>query len=264
MTNITELAISQISIDPALQPRVDGIDTAHVRELQDVLETCPPVRVVKSGNGYVLVDGFHRLAAAQNLGLEKIAAEILELKPDDDLFALAFALNAAHGRPLTLSDRRAYAAKLLQAHPDLSDREVGRRCGVMQPTIAKVREDLEKKATIPVVTERIGRDGQKYTVPPKKPPKPGHSEPEPIVYTQTNVTPSGRASQRKITDYLLRLADLLEEQDTLPDFKTLHDAVEACRAVLGNAQASALAERLGWTSYDILEIAQLLGYRKEG
>jgi ParB-like chromosome segregation protein Spo0J len=249
-----DVKLDQITIDPTLQPRVSGLDAAHVRELQEAFETCPPIRVVKKGDTYILVDGFHRFAAAQNLQREKIAVEIVDAKDDDDLFALAFSLNAAHGTPLTLSDRRAYATRLLQAHSDWSDREIGRHCGLMQPTVAKVRQDLEQKESIPVVRERTGRDGQKYSMPPKK---------QPVLHLNKTITPSGRASQRKITDYFMRLADLLEEQDNLPDFKTLTDAVEAFRAVLGNDLASALADRLGWTSYDVLEIAKILGYRKE-
>jgi hypothetical protein len=258
MSNIQEIALSQITVDPNLQPRVNGLDASHVQELQDAFEICPPVRVVKKDDAHILIDGFHRYAAAQNLQREKITVEIIEAKNDVDLFALAFSLNAAHGTPLTLSDRRAYATKLLQGHSDWSDREIGRHCGLMQPTVAKIRQDLEQKKSIPVVTERTGRDGQKYSMPPKKQP-----EKIPILHLNKTITPSGRASQRKITDYLMKLVDLLEEQDELPDFETLNDAAEACRAVMGNDLASALADRLGWTSYDILEIAKLLGYRKE-
>ena len=253
-----ELKTNQITIDPTLQPRVSGLDADHVWELQEAFETCPPIRIVKKGDAYILVDGFHRFAAAQNLQREKITVEIIDAKNDTDLFALAFSLNAAHGTPLTLSDRRAYATKLLQAHSDWSDREIGRHCGLMQPTVAKIRQDLEHKESIPVVTERTGRDGLKYSVPPKKQP-----EKLPILHLNKTITPSGRASQRKIANYMMRLADFLEEQDNLPEFNTLNDAVEACRDVLGNDLASALADRLGWTSYDILEIAKLLGYRKE-
>jgi len=258
-----ELFLNQITIDPALQPRVNGLDDDYVKALQEVIEFCPPIRAVKKDGAkndvYILIDGFHRFAAMQNISLAKTIVEIIDVKNGDDLFALAYIFNNAHGLPLTLNDRRAYAGKLLKAHPDWADREIGRRCGLMQPTVAKVRQELEQKASIPVVTERIGRDGQKYAVPPKKQADKAQS----IKVVHQNITPAGRASQRQITSYLMKLADLLEEQDELPDFKTLHDAAQACHDVLGDKLASALADRLGWTSYDILQIAKLLGYRKE-
>jgi hypothetical protein len=161
------IPITSITADPALQPRTDGLDLDHVRALEMVAEAWPPLKVVGPGCRFLLVDGFHRFAAAQNLGLAEIAVEVLEAPADGDLHALAFTLNAAHGRPLTLSDRRAFAARLLRAHPDWSDREIGRRSGLVQPTIAKVRQDLEREKEIAPAVARTGRDGRVYPAKPR-------------------------------------------------------------------------------------------------
>ena len=64
------VALSQIVVDPQLQPRVEGIDGDHVRELEAVAEHWPALKVVKRGDRYLLVDGFHRLAAAQTSSWE--------------------------------------------------------------------------------------------------------------------------------------------------------------------------------------------------
>ncbi|HUY03947.1 MAG TPA: ParB/RepB/Spo0J family partition protein, partial [Rhodocyclaceae bacterium] len=106
----------KILADPHMQPRVDGLDLEHVRALEAVAEAWPPLKVVRQDDRYLLVDGFHRFAAAQNLGLETVPVLVLDPPEDGDLHGLAFSLNAAHGRPLNLSDRRAFAARLLQAH----------------------------------------------------------------------------------------------------------------------------------------------------
>jgi hypothetical protein len=256
--SIVSLAIDAVTIDSLLQPRVGGIDPKHVEEIQDAFDLCPPIKVVQQGDKYVLLDGFHRYAAAQNLGLETIPVEIVQPN-DEDLFGIAFALNAAHGRPLTLSDRRNYASRILRAEPSLSDREVGRRVGLMQPTIAKVRQELERSADIPVLTERIGRDGQTYAVAPKKA---GGGTPL-IEVLGSAVTPGERADQRKLVRYFTELATMLAQQDDLPGFESIDDAVQACTAVLGEEKAAELAETLGWSSRNVLQIAQGLGFTEE-
>lgn len=92
-----QLNLDRITIDPTLQPRVDGIDANYVQALEAVHETWPPLTVVHQDGRHLLIDGFHRIAAAQNLGLKTVPVEIRHLPLDGDLKALAFSLNAAHG-----------------------------------------------------------------------------------------------------------------------------------------------------------------------
>jgi len=251
--------LSSIFVDPSLQPRVAGIDPDHVRELEAVTELWPPLRVAKRDGRYVLIDGFHRYAAAQNLKLESVP--VVELAPaeGEDLHALAFALNAEHGRPLTLSDRRAFAARLLRANADWSDREIGRRCGLAQPTIAKVRQELERRAAIPAAPTRVGRDGRARTA--STPAARGVTALANVLETVASAL--DRTGHRQIVRYLAKLADVLEEQNDLRHYDTVEDAAQACRAVLGEEKARELAERLGWSSDNILQIAQALGYTDE-
>ena len=137
-----DLTPERILVDPALQPRVGGLDSDHVAALQECPESWPPLIVVDNG-GYLLVDGFHRCAAAQNLGLDTIHVEVREMPNDGDLRALAFVLNAAHGRPLTLADRRAEAERLLHADATVSNLDVARRTALSPTTVATIRERLE-------------------------------------------------------------------------------------------------------------------------
>ncbi len=54
MTTATQaLALSQIVVDPALQPRLDGLNADHVRALQDTPDAWPPLLVVPHGNTYM-------------------------------------------------------------------------------------------------------------------------------------------------------------------------------------------------------------------
>jgi hypothetical protein len=252
---IVDLNINQIVVDLRLQPRVEGIDPDHVQALQAVPESWPPLAVVCQGSQYLLLDGFHRLAAAQNLGLDTVPVRVLEPPADGDLEALAFDLNAAHGRPLSLSDRRAFAVRLLRRHPDWSDREIGRRSGLSQPPVAKLREELEARAEIAPTETRVGRGGVVYRV--------GSNSPSPLPPPESPggpVTPDQRHAQRRIAQYLERLAGVFRGQDALDSWETSKDAAEACRLVFGPDKAADLAQDLGNYGLNVVDVARALGY----
>jgi hypothetical protein len=253
------LQIGDINVDPGLQPRIEGIDQDYVHDLETVVERWPPLKVVKRGNEYLLVDGFHRLAAAKNLGLEKLPAEVLQVPENEDLYALAFQLNASHGRPLSLADRRAFAFFMLEGDPQSSDREVARRSGLAQGTVANIRRNLERSDQIPVANTRIGRDGRSYSTRQQQSKKTTTlGELLDGIFTALD-----RTGYRQITRYLQKLADLLEGQGDLDKFETIDDAARACVAVLGEEEAAELGERLGWSAGNILQIAIALGYRED-
>lgn len=257
-----KLQITFILIESALQPRVDGLDAGHVQELQAVAENWPPLVVVERGGQFVLVDGFHRLAAAQNLGLDSVPVTILPMPEDGDLHALAFALNAIHGRPLTLSDRREFAVRLLRQHSELSDREIGRRSGLTQPPIAKLRSELEARQEIAPTENRIGGDGQVYKVQPQPPRRAAGELPTEESESLVNrlLSSDERRAQRQISQYLQRLAVAFEDQDRFEHWRDATDAAEAVRAVLSADQVSELAENLGIYAVNVLDVAELLGY----
>lgn len=266
---MSRISIKGIHIDPRLQPRVEGIDSAHVAVLQNAPESWPPVSVVAQDGRFLLVDGAHRVAAAQNLGLAEIAADVVPTPADGDVHALGFALNAAHGRPLTLTDRRAEAERLLRLHSEWADREIGRRCGLAQPTVAAVRAELERTAQIEQTATRVGQGGYTYSVganPKQRPPGelPGAGLGEIVGDAVGRLfTPDERRAQRRIVQFLERLVVALEDQEQLDGWETAEDAAEAGRLVLGVERAGQLAERLGWTSRAVLDVAVALGYADE-
>ena len=265
MDDIKRLNLSDIGIDPNLQPRVAGLDQNHVRDLEAAADNWPPVAVVDLSIGYVLVDGFHRYAAAQNLGLAEISVQVVDNPDDGDLHALAFALNAIHGRPLTLNDRREFAVRLLRQHSELSDREIGRRSGLTQPPIAKLRSELEARQEIAPTENRIGGDGQVYKVQPQPPRRAAGELPTEESESLVNrlLSSDERRAQRQITQYLQRLAVAFEDQDKFDHWRDAANAAEAVRAVLSADQVSELAENLGIYAVNVLDVAELLGYVTE-
>lgn len=259
------LVLSQITIDPTLQPRVEGVSAEHIRVLQDAPENWPPLMVVQQHGQYLLVDGFHRLAAAQNIGLETIPVTIMPLPEDGDLHAVAFALNAAHGRPLSLVDRRAFAERLLRQHPDWADREIGRRCGLSSNTVGTLRAGLERAAQIEQPGTRQGAGGYVYTV--GNNPKQRQSGELPNAGLGEQIgnavrklfTPTERKRQRAVTHYLQRLALALDDRLAVGGWDGPREVADAVRLVLGDERAAALGARLGEATGQIHDVALALG-----
>lgn len=266
MTTTIESKITAITVDSTLQPRTDGIDPDHVRALEAVADAWPALVAVEQSGTLVLVDGYHRYAAAQNLGLKTVPVEIRHLPLDGDLKALAFSLNAVHGRPLTLTDRRAEAERLLRERSEVSNLEVSRRAGLAPTTIATIRTRLEEAAAIEPAPERLGIDGTRYPVSTARSSRsPGEVPDEGLGERFSGAvgrvfTSGERHEQRQLTSYFRRLAVALEDSDDLAGWDTAEDAAEACRLVLGHDDAADLGERLGRPCRNVLNVAIALGY----
>jgi len=259
--DIRTVPIADIHVGP--QPRVKGIDDDHVAVLSECLDELPPAKLVETPeNGLVLVQGHHTLCAYQNAGRTSIPAEIVAPPEDGDLLALAFHEDAKSGLAYTADDRDAFVAHLLRLYPGRSEREIGREAGRNQPTVARIRAELEASAQIKPTATRVGRGGYTYTVTRKERRQPGELPPDSEPLTERIFTPRERRIQAKLARYLTRLADGLEDQFGLSGWETAAEAAEACRLVLGDDEAAALAERLGPAAQNIVEVAVELGYRE--
>ena len=254
--DVQEVPLGQIDVDPDIQPRTAGLDARHVHTLEENPAAWDPIIVVVVGARHTVVDGAHRLAAAQNLELDTIRIRVVPLPSDGDLHALAFDLNAKHGRPLTLEDRRSFAARLLRGDPHLSNMEASRRAGLSPTTVQSIRERLEAGEEIPVAATRVGRDGARYPVR-----EAGALPDVGLMDSAKNLLSSTeRRNQRRIAQYLQRLATALDDQFELNEWDTHAQAAEACLAVLGEEEAEALGQRLGPAADNVLQLARLLGY----
>lgn len=236
------LPIDAIVVDLDLQPRTGGIDGEHVRALEESVEDWPPLSVVERAGRFVLVDGFHRLAAAQNLALDTVDVRVFPTPTDRDLRGLAFALNARHGRPLTLTDRREEAARLLVLVPTSSDREIGRRCGLSQPTVAKVRGALEAGAQIERTPTRVGRGGYTYAV-----------QDAPATMTEEQ-------EQRRLASHLYRLATMLERSHDYAAFPDAEAVVAALCAVYEDDDAVEIVDMLAEGARELVDLATACGW----
>lgn len=141
-----EIPLAEVVADASAQMRVAGIDPGVAQEYADQMRdgaTFPPIIVYHDGDAYHVADGFHRVAAARQVSLEEILAEVREGSDRDAVLAAAGA-NATHGIRRTNADKRRAVERLL-GDPEWSrwsDREIGRICHVDHKSVARVRREL--------------------------------------------------------------------------------------------------------------------------
>jgi hypothetical protein len=204
-------------------------------------EDWPPITVAYIDGSPVLVDGFHRHEAAVRLGCETITARGFYPEAGTDLFATAFGLNAKHGRALTLRDRKTYAALLLQRHPELTDREIGRRTGLHHETVGALRAQHLRVA----VPER----------------KPGELPPDVGLFDGIRFGKKATREQKAIAGYISRLTiamdDPYEEDSTLeawPDNPA--EIARACILAMGTERATTTLGNLDADARYILDVTK--------
>jgi ParB-like chromosome segregation protein Spo0J len=135
--------------------RVDGEDDRHVQALAEFEGKLPPILVHRATMR--VIDGMHRLRAAQLRGQDKIRVHFFEGDPES-AFILAVRVNTAHGLPLTLADRRAAAARIVALKPQWSDRVIASVTGLSAKTVGVLRTRPTEE--IPQLNARVGRDGR--------------------------------------------------------------------------------------------------------
>lgn len=148
------------ALHPADSPRLKGISAEHARLIADAAESLPPI-LVQQGTMRV-IDGMHRIRAAHLRGRQHIEAYLIGCD-DDESFLWGVRMNLTHGLPLTLADRKAAACRIIQAHPEWSDRAIAAVAGLSDKTVGAVRRRLAD--TIPRTRWRVGRDGRARMLP---------------------------------------------------------------------------------------------------
>jgi hypothetical protein len=102
-----------------------------------------PVILIKTEEGLVLADGFTRVEGARQAGVEAVEADIRPGTKRDAILT-NIEVNAKHGAPLTLKERRRALQRLLMdsERSQESDRLLGQRCGLDHKTVGKLRAEL--------------------------------------------------------------------------------------------------------------------------
>jgi ParB-like chromosome segregation protein Spo0J len=149
------------SIRNSYTPRKNKANENHVQVLAQSPLPLPPIVIHRASMR--VIDGVHRLRATELRGHNTIAARLFEGN-DAEAFALAVHLNVTHGLPLTLSERKAAAQRVLKSYPHWSDRSIGLIAGVSNKTVGKLRGCATEE--ISQLNPRLGRDGKVRPVSP--------------------------------------------------------------------------------------------------
>jgi protein gp37 len=159
--------LQALTIDHSLQTRVDGIDADLVQRFVEDMgrgEVFPPIAVVQNGKAAWVWDGFHRVAAAQKLGLAELPAVVTH-GTFEDAQDLAFSLpNRKHGKPATRDDiRQTIRAMLLtERWVQRADNWIAEHVGCHNVTASKQRDEMVAAYQIDKLSHLVGKDGKSY------------------------------------------------------------------------------------------------------
>lgn len=150
-----DVALALIDCDRTIQIRVAGIDQERVDNYATRMkegDEFPPIVAFLDrdeddpGAWHLwLSDGFHRYAAMLRT-MDYTASTIVYAGTRKDAEEYAAVCNAHHGLPLSNEDKWAASRRLLEFHPEWSNREIARRLGVSHPFVGKVRKKMEAEA----------------------------------------------------------------------------------------------------------------------
>ncbi|MFK0288024.1 hypothetical protein ACIQVL_47220 [Streptomyces sp. NPDC090499] len=104
-----------------------------------------------------VIDGMHRMHAAALRGENDIAVRFLD-GSTSDVFVVAVQMNTKHGLPLTRAERNSAATRIIQSHPNWSDRMIAAFAGLSPKTVGAIRRRLGDH--LPQSSVRIGHDGR--------------------------------------------------------------------------------------------------------
>jgi hypothetical protein len=157
------IGLTTINLDDDLRPRAalhETVVSDYAGRMQSG-DTFPPVVVYQARDTFWLADGFHRIAAARAIGRDTILAEVRQGTREDAAWA-SCGVNRSHGLRRTNADKQHAVVRAL-AHPRgqrLSDRQIGRHCGVHHNTVGRIRHDLERSGEIRQIAARIVQRGE--------------------------------------------------------------------------------------------------------
>jgi len=107
-----KISLDLIDILPDVRVRFT-MYPSRVEYFKELLEDgkVDPILVARNGSRYILIDGWHRLEAATQLGQKTIEAKAEDI-PESERMVRAYTVNAKHGQPLTRDERDEFIATL--------------------------------------------------------------------------------------------------------------------------------------------------------
>ena len=119
------ISLDDVVLRDDLDPRQGERDDGLIAQYADIFDALPPIEV---NQDYELIDGWHRVRAAEWAKRTEIAYVVVETDGDDDLTDKMWAANLRHGVQYTRDQRQTHGMKLHDR--GLKAKEIAERIGV--------------------------------------------------------------------------------------------------------------------------------------
>ena len=165
---IKKLKLNALRRDGDAQPRHGMMGTRTRRDVVTEYATAmkagakfPPITAFYDGENYWPADGFHRMAATEEAGLDEVPCEV---RPGTRAEAqwFSYSANQSHGLQRNNRDKESAVMAALR-HPKgvkLSNKQIAEHVGVSHPFVGGIRRKMEADGSLETVTSRTGADGR--------------------------------------------------------------------------------------------------------
>ena len=152
------VAVSAVASDHPL--RTSGVSAHRVTALCERPDAWLPILVSARTNH--VIDGLHRLAAAERIGVTIVRAEFFHGSPAQEV--CEFIRRNGDAFDLSREHRQQALREVLDEHPEWADRRISEMCGMSPKAVARVRQRIVCGDA--GTTSRVGRDGRSRPVDP--------------------------------------------------------------------------------------------------
>jgi ParB-like chromosome segregation protein Spo0J len=133
---VSKLAIKDIIIDPTIQIR-NRNNESTIRRYEDSFDKLPPIVVFKTKEGFLLADGFHRIAAAERIGRKDVDV-FVKTGSRNDALEFAVVANTKNGHELSPDERDEGIRRLKHLHGDWSHAKIADAMSISEESVRRV------------------------------------------------------------------------------------------------------------------------------
>ena len=137
------IPLNDVVLRDDLDPRLGERDDDLIQQYADIFDALPPIEINQQNE---LIDGWHRVRAAQHAERTDIAYVVVETESDDDLADKMWAANLKHGVQYTRLQRKTQGIKLHGR--GLMVKDIAQRVGVSVSSVyswTKEQREQEKQ-----------------------------------------------------------------------------------------------------------------------
>ena len=134
------IALDDVVLRHDLDPRLGERDVALIAQYADIFDALPPIEINQHNE---VIDGWHRVRAAEREKRSEIAFVVVETEGDDDLADRMWESNLKHGVQYTRDQRQTQGLKLHDR--GLKAKEIAGRVGVSASSVYSWTKELREK-----------------------------------------------------------------------------------------------------------------------